>query len=98
MNIWLKSNLYTLARRHSLTKTENGVEDINQLAVEVRTGVPQTTLSGILEQGKRPRLDTLEKLAKGLGVDVWQLLAPPSVFQASLTPNFADLIEVLSRK
>lgn len=98
MNESLKSNLFTLARIHKITKTQNGVEGINQKAVEDKTGVAQTTLSGLLEQGKAPRIDTLQRLATGLNVEVWQLLAPPAVFKASLTPNFPDLIEVLSRQ
>jgi transcriptional regulator with XRE-family HTH domain len=98
MNTWLEKNLFTLAKIKGLTKIENGVEGINQLAVETRTGVAQTTLSGILEQGKRPRLDTLEKLAAGLDVEAWQLLAPPGVFHASLTAKFAEIVALLARE
>lgn len=36
-----------------------------------------------LENGKKPqiKLETVERLAKPFGLEVWQLLAPPSVLR-----------------
>lgn len=98
MKSWLQENLFFLAEARGLVKTENGETEINQSAVQKVTKVPQTTISGIIKQGKMPRVSTLEKLAKGLGVDAWQILSPPAVLRASLTPKFPELIDLLTRQ
>lgn len=94
METWLNENLRVLAEARGLLHGDK----INQTAVEKATKVAQTTISGIIKQGKIPRLDTLTKLAKGLGVETWQLLAPPAVLRASLRDSFPELIEILSRQ
>jgi len=98
MNIWLKDNLFEIARMRGHLKTGQSGLEINQSSIEELTGVPQTTLSGIMSQGKTPRVDTIEKLAKGFGLDVWQLLAPPPIFRASLTAKFADLVNLVANQ
>lgn len=92
MNSDIANNLFLLARIKGLTKTKDGSEEVNQLAIQKITGVPQTTISGIITQGKIPRIDTLEKLAKGLEINLWQLLSPAALFKASLEPGFAQMI------
>lgn len=94
----LRENLFVLAEARGLIKIENGQREINQSAIEKITKVPQTTLSGIIKQDKIPRVSTLEKLAKGLGVEAWQILSPPAVLRASLTPKFPELIDLLTRQ
>jgi len=92
----LSKNLIYLAELRGLIKNVGGdAPTVNQSALEDLCGVPQTTISGILSQGKAPRLGTLERLAQGLGVGVWQLLAPPEVLQASLTPQFPKIVSIL---
>lgn len=92
MNNNLTCNLPLIAATRGLMMTKDGSDVVNQSAIEGLTGVPQTTISGILVQGKMPRVDTLEKLAKGLGVDLWLMLAPTEVLQASLEPGFSQLL------
>ena len=98
MKTWLQENLFTLAESRGMLRPGKVGLEINQTAVEQLTKVPQTTQSGIMKQGKIPRIDTLIKLATGFEVELWQLLAPPAVFRASLTPKFAELVDVLSRQ
>lgn len=88
----LADNLFVLAKAIGLTHFVDGIETVNQSAVQDLTGVPQTTLSGIIKQGKTPRLDTLQKLARGLNVDLWRLLAPNAMLRASLEPGFAEMV------
>lgn len=45
--------------------------------VEILTGVPKSTVNDILNNKTSPRLDTLEKLAKGLHVRITDLFDSP---------------------
>lgn len=96
MEQWIQDNLRWLARNQGLWRTVNGIGDVNQSAMEDKTKVAQTTISGILKQGKMPRADTLEKLAHGLGVEMWQLAAPPELFRASQLPKFKQFIRYMN--
>lgn len=92
----LSANINYLARKHGIPETLNkktGEMGVAQEALEDLTGVAQTTISGILRQGKTPRLSTLEQIAKGFGVEVWQLFAPKYVLIASLDSNATTLVE-----
>lgn len=91
----LAENVYCLAKHHGLPETLNkrtGEMGISQTTIEKFTGVAQTTISGITRQGKIPRVSTLERLAKGFRVDLWQLLAPLDLLKASLKKHIYQLI------
>lgn len=42
--------------------------------VEIMTGVPKSTVNRIANNQISPRVDTLEKLAKGLHINIFDLL------------------------
>ena len=96
MELNLKENIYWLAEYRGLKPTlnkKNGELVISQGTIEDYINVAQTTLSGLLEQGKDTRLTTLVRIAKGFGVDLWQLFAPPALLKASLDERFYQLIK-----
>lgn len=45
--------------------------------VEIRTGIPRSTISDICNGKTMPRIDTLEELAKGLKVRITDLFDSP---------------------
>lgn len=69
---------------------ERGIR--SQPALQRFTGVPQTTLSGFMSQGKTPSLPTLECIATAFGVPIWQLLLPPKTFRALLSADCDRLL------
>ena len=96
MKLNLKENIYWLAEHRALKPTLNkktGKMRVSQGTIENYISVAQTTLSGLLEQGKDTRLNTLVRIAKGFGVDFWQLVAPPALLKASLDKRFNQLIK-----
>jgi transcriptional regulator with XRE-family HTH domain len=100
MSQTLSDNVDFLVELHDLPKTldkQTGEWAVSQKTIEKHTGVAQTTLSGILEQGKIPRLSTLERIADGFGIHVWQLIAPTELLKASLASDqVADLLKNFS--
>lgn len=61
-------------------------------AIEKITQVPATTIRGFGMDGKSPTLKTLEKLAAGFHIEIWQLLAPIEVLRVSRGTGLADLV------
>lgn len=52
---------------------------MNQAQLSSRAGLASSAVNDILRSPDRsPRLETLERLAEGLGIDVWQLIAGPA--------------------
>lgn len=51
----------------------------NQSKLSRKAGVSQTNLSNIQRGSVSPTLDTLAQLSTALGIETWQLLAPPDV-------------------
>lgn len=108
MKTSLAENVEFLAEYRGWRKSRNkksGEVAVSQTTIEERTGVAQTTISGIVTQGKMPRLSTLEKLAHGFDVELWQLLAPTALLKVSLEiginrvlqdDQFAELIRSFS--
>lgn len=47
-----------------------------QTGLEKATKVPQKTISRALNQENSPQLATIEDLARGCGLEPWQLLVP----------------------
>ena len=95
MKLNLAENVYWLAKDHGLPETINkktGELGISQIKIEKLTKVAQTTISGIVRQGKIPRMTTLQKLAKGFHVELWQLLAPLDLLKASRNKQIYELI------
>ena len=56
------------------------------------TGVSQTEISNILRQKKAVSVDTLERLANGLGCEHWLLLAPATLMEHFNPEDFAPLV------
>lgn len=50
--------------------------DGNQSAAARRTGVPQPTIGRIMRGDVLPSLSVLEQIAKGFGLETWQLMVP----------------------
>lgn len=57
----------------------------SQSLLSKATGVSQTHIGNILRHDKLPGVHVLERLAHGLNVEVWQLLAPPALLQRGLS-------------
>lgn len=96
MNNSLAENVEFLAEYRNWPKTLNkktGERAVSQTTIEDHTGVAQTTISGILTQGKMPRLSTLEKLARGFNVELWQLLAPTTLLKMSLEIGIEQVLQ-----
>jgi transcriptional regulator with XRE-family HTH domain len=73
----------------SLTKYA-GIKSQSKLAR--LSGVSQTEISNILYQKKAASVDTLERLANGLGCENWILLAPSTLLEHHEPADFAPLV------
>lgn len=92
-------------RIHDLMK-KKGIENVWQLSKI--SGIPPTTLDGILNRGTRsngPRIDTLEKICAGLGLTLIEFLSgvePAEVKMANAhginEEEFAAILKIYNDK
>jgi len=61
------------------------------------TGVSQTQIGNILRGDKAASIDTLERLATGLHLNPWLLLAPVNLLVDFDQPDFVPLVYCYSR-
>lgn len=80
----LARNLEYLMERKGLT---------SQMMVQRATSVSQTHVGNILKLRKMPGMGVLDRLAKGFGLETWQLLAPLELLKRGLDENFTSLLE-----
>lgn len=59
-----------------------------------RTGIPRATLENWLKRGMAPDLDSLDKIAEGLGLTAAELIRPPNDAQDDITKLQTDLERV----
>lgn len=76
---------------------------ISQAQLSSRAGLASSAVNDIIRSPDRsPRLETLEKLADGLGIDVWQLIAGPAEpsYEANAMPGGVKILptESMSEK
>jgi len=61
------------------------------------TGISQTQIGNILRERKGASIDTLERLAEGLGCDPYLLLAPVTILEQFEVLEFAPLVHCFMR-
>lgn len=76
---------------------------ITEEEVKRRSGISQKTFNNIANAEHSPTISTIEKVAKGLGVDPWELMLPqfgldiPARTQGAATPEAAEQLERIYR-
>lgn len=85
------SELSRLASNIELLMKRSGRD--SQLKLAAASGVSQTQIGNILRAEKSPTISTLIKLAHGLRVSPWQVLAPPELLQRGMDKQFSDLLD-----
>ena len=63
---------------HTYIKEVLAAKGLTQKDIAARMGVTQSNISAIIS---RPSFPTLERIAATLGVEPWQLLAPPEMVE-----------------
>lgn len=85
-------------RIHALMIERWGSENQNRLAREACVGV--ATIARMKASDTSIGLDVLDKVARALGVEAWQLICPEDQFQhgiQNLSPMALDLAQTLDR-
>lgn len=57
-------------------RREMAKQELSQVELGKRAGVSKQSVNQILTAGHSPRIDTVEALARGLGIPAWELLRP----------------------